>query len=41
MSNVNVKLLKIEALIEQEKGIEGEIYFQDSEKTVFREEVKR
>lgn len=41
MSNVNVKLLKIEALIEQEKGIAGEIYFQDSEKTVFREEVKR
>lgn len=41
ISNVNVKLLKIEALIEQEKGIEGEIYFQNSEKTVFREEVKR
>jgi len=41
MKNVNVKLLKIEALIEQEKGIAGEIYFQDSEKTVFKEETKR
>ena len=41
ISNVNVKLLKIEALIELEKGIPGEIYFQDSEKTVFSEEVKR
>lgn len=41
ISNINVKLLKIEALIEQEKGVAGEIYFQDSEKTVFREEVKR
>ena len=41
ISNVNVKLLKIEALIEQEKGVAGEIYFQNSEKTVFKEEVKR
>lgn len=41
ISNVNVKLLKIEALLELEKGIPGEIYFQDSEKTVFSEEVKR
>ena len=41
ISNVNVKLLKIEALIELEKGIPGQIYFQDSEKTVFSEEVKR
>ena len=39
ITNVNIKLLKVEALIEQEKGIEGEIYFQDSEKTVFREKV--
>ena len=41
ISNVNVKLLKIEALIELEKDVPGEIYFQDSEKTVFSEEVKR
>lgn len=41
ISNANIKLLKIEALIEQEKDVAGEIYFQNSEKTVFREEVKR
>ena len=41
ISNVNVKLLKIEALIQLEKGVPGQIYFQDSEKTVFSEEVKR
>lgn len=38
-TNINIKLLKIEEIIEQEKGISGEIYFQDSEKTVFREMV--
>ena len=41
ITNINTKILKIEEILEQEKGIEGEIYFQDSEKTVFREEVKR
>lgn len=38
-TNINIKLLKIEELIEKEKGVEGEIYFQNSEKTVFREKV--
>ena len=38
-TNINVKLLKIEEIIEKEKGKEGEIYFQNSEKTVFREKV--
>lgn len=38
-TDIKIKLLKIEEIIEQEKGIEGEIYFQDSEKTVFREMV--
>lgn len=38
-TNINIKLLKIEEVIEQEKGISGEIYFQDLEKTVFRETV--
>jgi len=38
-TNINIKLLKIEEIIQQEKGISGEIYFQDSEKTVFREMV--
>lgn len=38
-TNANIKVLKIESLIEQEKGVEGEIYFQNSEKTVFREKV--
>lgn len=38
-SNINIKLLKVQAIIEKEKGIEGEIYFQDLEKTVFREKV--
>ena len=32
-------ILKIEEIIEKEKGKEGEIYFQNSEKTVFREKV--
>lgn len=41
ISNVNIKLLKIEALIEQEKGVAGEIYFQGIDRTIFREEVKR
>lgn len=38
-SDVNIKLLKIQSLIEKEKGKAGEIYFQDSERTVFREKV--
>ena len=38
-TNINVKLLKIEEIIEKEKGKEGEIYVQNSEKTVFREKV--
>jgi cell division protein FtsQ len=38
-SNVNIKLLKVQAVIEKEKGIEGDIYFQDLEKTIFREKV--
>lgn len=38
-TNINVKLLKTEEVIEKEKGKEGEIYFQNSEKTVFREKV--
>ena len=38
-TNINVKLLKIEEIIEKERGKEGEIYFQNSEKTVFREKV--
>ena len=37
--NVNVKLLKIKKIIEDRKGIAGEIYFQDKEKTVFKENV--
>ena len=38
-TNVSVKMLKIEAILEAEKGNKGEIYFQDSEKTVFKEET--
>lgn len=38
-TNINVKLLKIEEIIQKEKGKEGEIYFQSSEKTIFREKV--
>lgn len=38
-TNINVKLLRIEEIIEKEKGKEGEIYFQNSEKTIFREKV--
>ena len=38
-TNINVKLLKIRELLEKEKGIPGEIYFQDSERTVFKEKV--
>ena len=39
LNNINVKILKIEYILEQEKGREGEIYFQDTEKAVFREKV--
>ena len=39
LTNINVKILKIEYIIEQEKGKEGEIYFQGTEKAVFREKV--
>lgn len=38
-TDINIKLLRVKALIEEEKGKEGEIYFQDANKTVFREEV--
>ena len=38
-TNINIKLLKVQAVLEKEKGIEGEIYFQDLERTVFREKV--
>lgn len=39
LNNINVKILKIESILEKEKGREGEIYFQGEEKTVFREKV--
>lgn len=39
LNNINVKILKIEFILEQEKGREGEIYFQNTEKAVFREKV--
>lgn len=39
LTNINIKMLKIEYIIEQEKGKEGEIYFQGTEKAVFREKV--
>lgn len=35
----NIKFLKVKEVIEGQKNIEGEIYFQDKEKTVFREKV--
>ena len=38
-TNINIKMLRIKEIINQEKGVEGEIYFQDSDKTVFREKV--
>ena len=38
-TNINVKLLKIQEVLEKEKGIAGEIYFQDSERTIFKENV--
>ena len=39
LNNINVKILKIEYILEQEKAREGEIYFQNTEKAVFREKV--
>lgn len=39
VSDINIKLLRIKKIIEDQKGIEGEIYFQDKEKTVFKEKV--
>lgn len=39
LTNINIKMLKIEYIIEQEKEKEGEIYFQGTEKAVFREKV--
>ena len=39
LNNINVKILKIEYILEQEKGREGEIYFQNTEKAVFRDKV--
>ncbi len=38
-TNINIKHLKIQELLEQEKGVPGQIYFQDSERTVFKEDV--
>ena len=39
LTNINIKILKVEYIIEQEKGKQGEIYFQGTEKAVFREKV--
>ena len=38
-TNIHVKLLKIQEVLEKEKGVAGEIYFQDSERTIFKENV--
>ena len=38
-TNINVKLLKIYEILEKEKGVSGEIYFQDAERTIFKENV--
>jgi len=38
-TNIKVKLLKIQEILELEKGISGVIYFQDSERTIFKETV--
>lgn len=38
-TNINVKLLKIQEVLENEKGNKGEIYFLDAEKTIFKEET--
>ena len=38
-TNINVKLLKIKEILEKESGTSGEIYFQDSERTIFKESV--
>lgn len=38
-TNISVKLLKIQEVLENEEGNSGEIYFQDSERTVFKENV--
>ena len=38
-TNINVKLLKIQKILEKESGISGEIYFQDEERTIFKESV--
>ena len=39
IKNTNIKMLRIEEVIKQEKGKAGEIYFQNSEKIIFREKV--
>ncbi len=41
VSNVDVKLRAVEVVLEAEEGKSGEIYFQDTDKTIFREEVTR
>lgn len=41
ISNADVKLRAIKVVLEAEKGKAGEIYFQDTNKTIFREEVAR
>ena len=38
-TNIKIKILKIEAVLEETKEEEGEIYFQDLERTVFRKKV--
>ena len=37
--NINIKLIKVQEILQIEQGIAGEIYFQDSTKTVFKENV--
>lgn len=37
--NIKVKLLKIEAVLEQTEGEQGEIYFQNLERTIFKKAV--
>lgn len=37
--NIKVKLLKIEAVLKQTEGEQGEIYFQNSERTIFKKAV--
>ena len=38
-TNISVKILKIKEVLEKEKEASGEIYFQDAERTIFKETV--